>query len=218
MAKGGRTKNKSKRSTIPRGIPQKRSGGGNTNKGNNNVISPFEYARTTNSSSRVKHHVHNKSVSGSSSAAASGKHQQSALAKSIARRKHLLKSQLETQHKSNEFVDRRIGEAGKQQQRYNDAMYDDDDGKQRRENAMLKRIVAERVRRSKRAGKFSLEDDNDGGGVGGLTHRVSLCLLVYLRFQWSLQYHISCVMFLFTHPIHILIFTLTSINQTGKSN
>ena len=176
MAKGGRTKNKSKRSTIPRGIPQKRSGGGsggnsNTNKGNNNVISPFEYARTTNSSSRVKHHVHNKSVSGSSS---SGKHQQSALAKSIARRKHLLKSQLETQHKSNEFVDRRIGEAGKQQ-RYNDGMYDDD-GKQRRENAMLKRIVAERVRRSKRAGKFSLEDDNDDGG--GLTHRVSLCLLV----------------------------------------
>ena len=183
MAKGGRTKNKSKRSTIPRGIPQKRSGGGNggnnnnTNKGNNNVISPFEYARTTNSSSRVKHHVHNKSVSGSSSAAASGKHQQSALAKSIARRKHILKSQLETQHKSNEFVDRRIGEAGKQQQRYNDDMYDDDGGKQRRENAMLKRIVAERVRRSKRAGKFSLEDDNDDGGVGGLTHRVSFCLL-----------------------------------------
>jgi hypothetical protein len=181
MAKGDRTKNKSKRSTIPRGIPQKRSGGGsgnnNTNKGNN-VISPFEYARTTNSSSRVKHHVHNKSVSGSSTA----KHQQSALAKSIARRKHILKSQLETQHKSNEFVDRRIGEAGKSQQRYNDGMYDDDGGKQRRENAMLKRIVAERVRRSKRAGKFSLEDDNDGGG---LTHRVSLCLLVSLRFQWS---------------------------------
>jgi nucleolar protein 14 len=174
MAKGGRTKNKSKRSTIPRGIPQKRSGGGNnSSSSNNNVISPFEYARTTNSSSRVKHHVHNKSVSGSSSAAASGKHQQSALAKSIARRKHLLKSQLETQHKSNEFVDRRIGEAGKQQQRYNGD--DDDGGKQRRENAMLKRIVAERVRRSKRAGKFSLEDDNVDGG---LTHRVSLCLLV----------------------------------------
>jgi nucleolar protein 14 len=168
MAKGGRTKNKSKRSTIPRGIPQKRSGGGNnSSSSNNNVISPFEYARTTNSSSRVKHHVHNKLVSGSSSA----KHQQSALAKSIARRKHILKSQLETQHKSNEFVDRRIGEAGKQQ-RYNDGMYDDDGGKQRmRENAMLKRIVAERVRRSKRAGKFSLEDDNDDGG---LTHRVSL--------------------------------------------
>lgn len=180
MAKGGRTKNKSKRSTIPRGIPQKRSGGGSG--GNNNVISPFEYARTTNSSSRVKHHVHNKSVSGSS---ASGKHQQSALAKSIARRKHLLKSQLETQHKSNEFVDRRIGEAGKQQ-RYNDGMHDDDGGKQRmRENAMLKRIVAERVRRSKRAGKFSLEDDNDDGG-GGLTHRVSLLSsCIYLRFKRS---------------------------------
>lgn len=177
MAKGGRTKNKSKRSTIPRGIPQKRSGGGSggnstNNNNSNNVISPFEYARTTNSSSRVKHHVHNKSVSGSSRSSA--KHQQSALAKSIARRKHILKSQLETQHKSNEFVDRRIGEAGKQQ-RYNDGMYDDDGGKQRmRENAMLKRIVAERVRRSKRAGKFSLEDDNDDGGGGGLTHRVSL--------------------------------------------
>lgn len=182
MAKGGRTKNKSKRSTIPRGIPQKRSGGGsgggnNNNKGNNNVISPFEYARTTNSSSRVKHHVHNKSVSGSSSA----KHQQSALAKSIARRKHLLKSKLETQHKSNEFVDRRIGEAGKQQRYNGDDMYDDNDGKQRRENAMLKRIVAERVRRSKRAGKFSLEDDNDDSG--GLTHRVSLLSLVYLSFS-----------------------------------
>ncbi len=208
MAKGGRTKNKSKRSTIPRGIPQKRSGGGsggssnNTIKGSNNVISPFEYARTTNSSSRVKHHVHNKSVSGS--AAASGKHQQSALAKSIARRKHLLKSQLETQHKSNEFVDRRIGEAGKQQ-RYNDGMYDDG-GKQRmRENAMLKRIVAERVRRSKRAGKFSLEDDNDDGGGGGLTHRVSLCLLV------ESIYHIICVMFFCSHTSH------SCINQHSNS-
>jgi len=40
---------------------------------------------------------------------------------------------------------------------------------------MLKRIVAERVRRSKRVDKFRLdEDDEDEGGFGLLTHRVSL--------------------------------------------
>jgi hypothetical protein len=172
MGKGGRTKNKSKRSTIPRGIPQKRSqnvkggGGGGSSKNSNSttIISPFEYARTTNSSSRVKHHVHNKQVSG---AASSGKnHHQSALAKSIARRKDMLKSQLMEQHKSNEFVDRRIGEAGGG--RNNNRGEEESN----RANAMLKRIVAERVRRSKRAGKFSLEDDEDNDG--GLTHRVSV--------------------------------------------
>jgi len=181
MGKGGRTKNKSKRSNIPRGIPQKRSqnvkGSSSSIIKSSTLISPFEYARSTNSTSRVKHHVHNKQVSGTS---AKNNHQhQSALAKSIARRKHMLKSQLMEQHKSNEFVDRRIGEAGGGNNNNNKEDYDGSMRKQQKENAMLKRIVAERVRRSKRAGKFSLEDeeDNDGGGFG-LTHRVSVCRLL----------------------------------------
>ena len=175
----GRTKNKSKRSAIPKGLPQKQypNKSSSSSHSNNNVISPFEYARNLNSSSRVKHHVHNKSVPGSSQKA---HQQQSALAKSIARRKHILKSQLLTQYKSNEFVDRRIGG----NYNYGDANEHDHDGEKRREDAMLKRIVAERARRSKRMGKFSLEED--GVDSGGLTHRVSLfscvclCLSVFI--------------------------------------
>ena len=109
MGKGGRTKNKSKRSLLPRGIPQRR-----TQTTKHSTISPFEYARSANSSSRVKHHVHNKQVSGANTSSSSAKQHQkhtSALAKSIERRKSILKSQLSQKSKSNTFIDRRIGEA-----------------------------------------------------------------------------------------------------------
>ena len=178
MAKGGRTKNKSKRSVLPRGIPQKRT---QSTKHNNSTtkstkISPFEYARSTNSSSRVKHHVHNKQVSGATTTATTTTKHTSALAKSIERRKQILTTKLSQKHKSNTFIDRRIGEANASGNGHQQSLEDDYDGmKKRRENAMLKRIVAERVRRSKRVDKFSLEEDEDeGGGFGLLTHRVSL--------------------------------------------
>ena len=204
MGKGGRTKNKSKRSTIPRGIPQKRSQNSKTNS------SPFEYARSTNSSSRVKHLVHNKQVSGAAygkNVASGGtmKHQ-SALAKSIERRKNMLQTQLKNQHKSNEFIDRRIGEAGRGK-----VEFEEDDDRKRRENAMLKRIVAERVRRSKRAGKFSLDDDDDGGGGLGLTHRVSLYVwfdLIHDTLTSSVQ--VCCMHF----SLNLLANTLTSTITT----
>ena len=183
MGKGGRTKNKSKRSTLPRGIPQKRTqtskfGKQGSSSNSSSGISPFEYARSTNSTSRVKHHVHNKQVSGaiklSSQQQQQYKQRTSALAKSIERRKHLLKSTLSQQQKSNEFVDRRIGEANASGNSYQQSLEEDYDGlKKKRENAMLKRIVAERVRRSKRGDKFRLDDDGDDGG-DGLTHRVSV--------------------------------------------
>ena len=57
---------------------------------------------------------------------------------------------------------------------------------------MLKRIVAERVRRSKRVDKFSLEEDEDEGGGFGLTHRVSLYWLDYIVYQMSTLYSMLC--------------------------
>ena len=197
MGKGGRTKNKSKRSILPRGIPQKRTQAAK-HSNNKTVVSPFEYARTTNSSSRVKHHVHNKQVSGSSSSAVSSSKQQqhtSALAKSIERRKSLLKSKLAQQHKSNTFIDRRIGEATAGGNSHQLSVEEDYNGlKQRRENAMLKRIVAERVRRSKRVDKFRLEDD-DGDDGFGLTHRVSTFISVDIS---------TCVYNHICHPTYVL--------------
>jgi len=81
-----------------------------------------------------------------------------------------LKASLQKEGKANEFIDRRIGEAGASR----GLGWDDEEGrKKQREDAMLKRIVQERLRRSKRAGKFSLEEgeDDDDVGFGGLTHK-----------------------------------------------
>ena len=66
---------------------------------------------------------------------------------------------------------------------------------------MMKRIVQERMRRSKKAGKFSLEEDhhhdgNDGGAGfgGGLTHRVS---------GW-LRCSCTCIVFVLLLQIYIV--------------
>lgn len=84
---------------------------------------------------------------------------QSKLAEALHRRKSHLSSLQE--YKSNEFVDRRIGESRLEKE-----------GLLSKEDALLKRIVKERVRRSNKRRIFSLED-NDGGGTGELTHGVS---------------------------------------------
>ena len=170
MGKSGRSKNKQKRSTttLPKGIPHKR--------GHKGGPSPFEHARTTNSTSRVKHFVHNRQVGNNGASTNNNNNngkqgtsaqpqRQSALARSIALRKHHLTTQIANATKSNEFIDRRIGEASRIKG------YDGPS----REDVMLKRIVQERVRRIKKRNKFSLDDDGDGEEeeMGGLTHRVS---------------------------------------------
>ena len=96
-----------------------------------------------------------------------GRNHQSSLAKSIGRRQTHLASQLASEGKANEFIDWRIGEATRNRN------YDGPS----EEDVMLKRIVQERVRRSRKREKFNLEDeagdgDGDDGGVG-LTHWVS---------------------------------------------
>ena len=147
----GRSKNKVKRSTatLPKGIPNKKRGGSSTN--------AFEYAKSINSSTRVKHHVHNRIIPGQQRTSSSNnnnsnsKQYQSSLSKSISLRKSHLSTQLQRQTKSNKFIDRRIGEAT-HRNNYDGPTKND---------VMLKRIVQERVRRSNKRAKFSLQDDND---------------------------------------------------------
>lgn len=155
----GRSKNTARRSTatLPKGIPQKKGRGGKPG-----GPSPFEHARATNSASRAKHHVHNRPLTGQQRPPGA-EARPSALAKSIARRRTHLASQLAREGKANSFVDRRLGEATRAQ-RY--------DGPSR-EDVMLRRIVRERAGRSKRRAQFSLEEGDGGGDELGLTHRVS---------------------------------------------
>ena len=155
----GRSKNKQARSSrsLPRGIPQRSA----------RDVNQFEFAKQA--SARTKHHVHNKVTPGQHAAAKykagaggkGGKGDQSSLARSLALRNTHLKHQLQNAGKSNEFVDRRIGEAGVRRG------YDGPS----KEDVMLKRIVRERVRRSKKRDVFRLDDED--GGEEGLTHRVS---------------------------------------------
>ena len=157
----GRSKNKVKRSTatLPKGIPNKKRGGSSTN--------AFEYAKSIHSSTRVKHHVHNRIIPGqqrtpsSSTSNSNSKQYQSSLSKSISLSKSHLSTQLQRQSKSNKFIDRRIGEAT------NRNNYDGPT----KNDIMLKRIVQERLRRSNKRAKFSLQDDNDNDNdEGQLTH------------------------------------------------
>lgn len=163
----GRSKNKVKRSTatLPKGIPHKRGGGSG-----GGGPSPFEFASRTNNASRVKHHVHNRLTPGQQQQQKQQQNNnihQSSLAKSISRRKSHLSALIAREGKANKFIDRRIGEAT-QTNNYDGPSKND---------VMLKRIVQERVRRSKKYNKFNLnddDDDNDGGGVDNglqLTHR-----------------------------------------------
>ncbi len=163
----GRSKNKTQRSSssLPKGIPHKRSRGGD-----GLLVNPFETARSTNSALRVKHPVHNKTVPGSGQNNKVVQIQQSSLAESIARRKQHLSYHISNEGKANVFIDRRIGEAAQQQQQAGAQHF------HRGDDVMLKRIVQERVRRSKKRDKFHLtDDDNDDTDYNGngslLTHR-----------------------------------------------
>ncbi|KAL3796535.1 hypothetical protein ACHAW5_004437 [Stephanodiscus triporus] len=105
---GGRSKNKTRRSTgtLPRGIPHRGGVGGR----GGSVVNPFDYARTKNSASRVKHPVHNKLVPGAHrGGSAAGDNAK--LAESMARRREHLSRRIADSGKANTFVDRRIGEA-----------------------------------------------------------------------------------------------------------
>lgn len=148
MAKS-RSKNKSKRpSTLPKGIPHRKSASFKSSAG----TSPFENGRAT----KTKHHVHNRKP------AATDRSAQSKLAEAISRRKSHLSALKANEFKSNEFIDRRIGEARLEREGLS------------KEDAMLKRIVQERVRRSNKRLKFSLDD----GGGEELTHGVSLHIMI----------------------------------------
>lgn len=92
-----------------------------------------------------------------------GRGSQSKLAEAISRRKSHLSAIKANEFKSNEFVDRRIGEARLEREGLS------------KEDAMLKRIVSERVRRSKKRSLFSLDEKE---GVGELTHGVSFSMVI----------------------------------------
>lgn len=139
-------KNKTKRSlgSLPKGLPQR--------PGNKRSLeeNPFEVS-SRNNNKRSKHQVHNRNTTNNSNNT-----KQSALQRSLERRKLQLKESLETSKKTNAFVDRRIGE-------YNPTLTAD--------HKMLARLVKERSRRSKRSQKYSLEDDNINDQQHTLTHK-----------------------------------------------
>jgi nucleolar protein 14 len=128
---------KAKRSlaALPKGLPQRRN---NKKHPLDSTTNPFE---VSSRQKRAKHEVHNRSTSSQKQTS-----KQTALAKSIQRRQSQLKDTLATSHKANAFVDRRIGE-------YSSTMNE--------EHKMMARLVKERSRRSKRAQKYSLEDDDE---------------------------------------------------------
>jgi nucleolar protein 14 len=138
-------KTRAKRSlgALPKGLPQRRKHGLSAAAD----VNPFE---VSSRQKRAKHEVHNRR----NNTAQQHTNPQSALAKSLQRRQTQLKETLATSKKANAFVDRRIGE-------YNTDITADEQ--------MLARLVRERSRRSKRASKYSLEEDNDE--VVELTHK-----------------------------------------------
>ena len=121
---------KAKRSlaALPKGLPQRRKHGLSIDS------NPFEVSARQK---RAKHEVHNRQT-------AKQTNKQTALARSIQRRRSQLQETLATSKKANAFLDRRIGE-------YNMTP----------EQQMMARLVKERSRRSKRAAMYTLDDDNE---------------------------------------------------------
>lgn len=145
-----------KASSIPKGLPIPKSKKARV--AYNASINPFESARAS-SAKAPKFAVHNRPVSGMTQNALFGAG--TALKRAIDNRKIGLKVELETKKKAGSFMDRRIGEGKK------DTMTE--------EERMMARLVRERSRRSKKADKFTLEEDGNGGDFGDhsltLTHR-----------------------------------------------
>jgi len=160
----GRSKNKAKRSiaSLPKGIPQR-----------NASLNPFEYQSSF--SKRAKHDVLNRKLPGyANMPTKTGKpaplqlqHRTSALARSIERRKMQLGTKMERKKKVNSFVDKRIGEKKAKTVEMTE------------EEITLARIVRERVRRSKKSRIYDLDDDDDNGGsLGLLTHKVHTFIFI----------------------------------------
>lgn len=107
------------------------------------TVNPFENARAS-FAKKAKFEVHNRT---NANANKQQRGPSSALQRSLEARQQGLKRVLKQQHKSGSFVDRRIGETN--------TMLSQD-------QRMLARVVRERVRRTKKSSKFTLDDnDND---------------------------------------------------------
>ena len=137
-------------SSLPKGLPVRKGrgvSGGPQGKNSlpSDLVNPFE---ATARNKRAKHEVVNRPTPKVTS--------QSALARALKERQTKLREELKRSKKSNSFVDGRIGEN-------NPTMT--------REEQNLARLVKERSRRSKRSGKFSLDDDGGDGNGDVLTHR-----------------------------------------------
>lgn len=142
-----------KPSSKPKGLPIPKSKKARVNY--NASINPFESARAS-SAKAPKFAVHNRPISGRNNPSNPLKGAGSALKRAIDNRKNGLKAEMERSKKAGGFIDRRIGEAGKD--------------KMTEEERILARIVRERSRRSKKSDKFALEDD-EGDNSLTLTHR-----------------------------------------------
>lgn len=143
-------KTKAKRSlaSLPKGLPNK----------HRTDVNLFEVAKGHHGR-RAKHDVNNR-YTHSTSFATTNTTKMSKLAESLQRRQSQQRAALQSSKKVNSFVDRRIGEFTMSQ-----------------EDRMMARLVKERIGRSKRVSKYSLNDDatdNDrgnGNGTNQLTHR-----------------------------------------------
>ncbi|KAI2491831.1 Nop14-like family [Fragilaria crotonensis] len=111
-------------------------------------VNLFEIAKSNHGGRRAKHEVNNRFTTQTTSSLA----KPSKLAESLQRRQSQQRAALQSSKKVNSFVDRRIGEFNMSQ-----------------EDKMMARLVKERIGRSKRASKYSLNDNDDNDNQ--LTHR-----------------------------------------------
>jgi len=160
----GKRKYKPSKSTssLPRGLPnpKKKRILPHSRSNITATSNPFENARPS-SAKAPKFHVHNRPHSGRNNLS---KGPQSALQRSIEARRTALKATLQESKKAGSFVDRRIGESRNGRMGRNGFMTEDE--------RMLARLVRERSRRSKKASKYALEDnDIQSSNDINLTHQ-----------------------------------------------
>ena len=151
--------------SLPKGLPfpkSKRAKLASNERKDIHNLNPFENARAS-SAKAPKFKVHNRTTTITSSHTHGP---QSALKRAIESRKNAMATTTTLQNQRSKvgaFVDRRIGEGR-----------GGDRNQMTEEERMLARMVRERVSRSKRHGKFALDDDYDDGidqsGIT-LTHR-----------------------------------------------
>jgi nucleolar protein 14 len=115
---------------------------------NRTDVNLFEVAKGNHGGRRAKHDVNNRFTQSTTSI----HNKPSKLAESLQRRQSQQRAALQSSKKVNSFVDRRIGEFTMSQ-----------------EDKMMARLVKERIGRSKRVSKYSLNDDDNDQNQ--LTHR-----------------------------------------------